>query len=168
MTMLIVIIKPQTGNVAGVWITSCPEEMGWEFRDFEKEAFEGWHWTMQADSWVSAIKLRVEDLDVFFSRSLPTEILDITRFTALGMVSIVWLRKTFMNWFLSPRVEEPNSEVNKTVRTWSTESACVLVLCGLHMYTYGYTTDVPLNTNKQATSCSKRNVWVYAYSYKVM
>ena len=27
--------KPQTGNVAGVWMTSCPEEMGWEFEDFK-------------------------------------------------------------------------------------------------------------------------------------
>ena len=24
----------------------------WEFEDFEKESVEGWHWTIQADSWV--------------------------------------------------------------------------------------------------------------------
>ena len=29
--------KPQTGNEAGVWMTSCPEEMGCEFEDFKKQ-----------------------------------------------------------------------------------------------------------------------------------
>ena len=63
--------KPQTGNGTGVWLASCPEDMGWEFGIFWKKiqlksdhcveklefdhAVEGWHWTMQADSWVSAI-----------------------------------------------------------------------------------------------------------------
>ena len=28
--------KPQIGNEAGVWMTSCLEAMGWEFGDFEK------------------------------------------------------------------------------------------------------------------------------------
>ena len=30
--------KPQIGNVTGVWMTSCPEAMGWEFGDFEKQS----------------------------------------------------------------------------------------------------------------------------------
>ena len=28
--------KPQIGNGVGVWITSCPEEMGWDFGDLKK------------------------------------------------------------------------------------------------------------------------------------
>ena len=36
--------KPQIGNVTGVWMTSCPETMGWEFGHFEKHV-----------SWVSAM-----------------------------------------------------------------------------------------------------------------
>ena len=30
--------KPQIGNATGVWITSCPEAMGWEFVYFEKQS----------------------------------------------------------------------------------------------------------------------------------
>ena len=41
MTITIVIIKPQTGNGAGVWMTSCAEEMGWEFEDFKNHASWG-------------------------------------------------------------------------------------------------------------------------------
>ena len=58
--------------------------MDWEFKYFEKEAVESWHWTMQAESWVPAIELEVEswiltieDVVGFFG-SLPTEILNIT------------------------------------------------------------------------------------------
>ena len=40
-----------------------------------------------------------------------------------------WLRKTFKNC-LSPRVEELKSEVNKCVRIWTKESACI------HMHLY--------------------------------
>ena len=72
--------KPQTGNGAGVWMTSCPEEMGWEFGRFWKRyswspamvlrnwgptmvlrsrsptmQLRNWDWMMQADNWVSAI-----------------------------------------------------------------------------------------------------------------
>ena len=81
--------KPQTGNEAGVCMTSCSEEMGREFGGFLKKiqlgsdhdveklssdhsfekfcsdhdveklksdhGVEDWHWTMQADNWVSAI-----------------------------------------------------------------------------------------------------------------
>ena len=34
------------------------------------------------------------------------------------------IKKDFEELCLSPRVEEPNSEVNKKVRTWTTVSAC--------------------------------------------
>ena len=30
--------KPQSGNEAGVWMTSCPEEMSWELEDFKNTA----------------------------------------------------------------------------------------------------------------------------------
>ena len=44
----------------------------------------------------------------------------------MSVDSIVWLRKTFKNC-LSPRVKKPKSEVNKTVRIWTTESACICI-----------------------------------------
>ena len=67
--------------------------------------------------------------------------------TFWGVVSIVWLWKTFKNC-LSPRVEEQKSEVNKCVRTWTTESLVYLsplivfwicictVVIDIIMYTY--------------------------------
>ena len=45
----------------------------------------------------------------------------------LGVVSIIWLQKTFKNC-LSPRAEEPNLEVNKCIHTWTTESPVYLSL----------------------------------------
>ena len=33
--------EPQTGNGAEVWMTSCQEDLGREFEDFEKELVEG-------------------------------------------------------------------------------------------------------------------------------
>ena len=54
--------KPQRGNKAGVWMTSCLEEIGWEFAGFWKRfswvptmVLRSWDWTMQADNWASAI-----------------------------------------------------------------------------------------------------------------
>ena len=38
---------------ARVWMTSYPEEMGREFEDFKNMSVEGWHWTMQADEFLS-------------------------------------------------------------------------------------------------------------------
>ena len=37
--------KPLIGNETGVWITSCPEAMGWEFGNFEKHV----SWTEDAE-----------------------------------------------------------------------------------------------------------------------
>ena len=87
-----------------------------------------WDWTMQADNWASAIGAengvlchRVEFSTVatavkfFWSRQAkmnweqtPRDVPNV-----VGVVSIVWLRKTFKN-YLSPRVDELKSEVNKT------------------------------------------------------
>ena len=52
-----------------------------------------------------------------------------------GFVCIVWLQKTFKNC-LYPCVKEPKSEVNKTVRTWTTESCQSLpvYLCFAYVY----------------------------------
>ena len=136
--------KPQTENEAGVWMTSCPEEMGWEFGRFWKRFSWGptmvlrswsptmqlriWDWTMQANNWVSTIGAENWVLchwvgfstvaaTVKFFGSRPAKMNwdlkhhEICR--TLGTVSIVWLRKTFNNC-LSPHVEEPKSEVNKS------------------------------------------------------
>ena len=71
--------------------------------------------------WVKTMVLRSWSLTMKFCWSLPTEILKTTRCAErLSFVSIEWLRIVS----LSPRVEEPNSEVKKliNVRTWTTES----------------------------------------------
>ena len=92
--------KPQTGNEAGVWMTLCPEEMGWEFGRFRKRFTWGptmvlrswgstrqlriWDWTMQADNWASVIgaengvlchriKFSTVVVAVKFCRSRPVE-----------------------------------------------------------------------------------------------
>ena len=117
--------KPQTGNWAGVWMTSCPEEMGWEFGRFWKRfrwgstmvlrsrgptmvlrswsltmqlrmlkimSVWGWYWTLQAINWVSGV-WRIEFSTVAAAvkifGSLPTEILNITRY-AERWGQIVW------------------------------------------------------------------------------
>ena len=48
--------KPQTGNVAGVCMTSCPQEMGWEFERFWKRF--SWDPTMVLRSWGPTMVLR--------------------------------------------------------------------------------------------------------------
>ena len=95
-------------------------------------------------SWVKTMVLRSWSLTMEFWRSLPTEILKTMRCAErLSFVSIEWFRIVS----LSPRVEEPNSEVNKliNVRTWTAESPVYLSPpVFLHIYNvcdwYGYTT----------------------------
>ena len=67
MTITIVIINPQTGNETGVWMMSCPEEMGWEFGRFWKRfswvptmVLRSWGPTMLLRSWSPTMKLRVD------------------------------------------------------------------------------------------------------------
>ena len=67
-----VIINPQTGNGAGVWMTSCPEEMVLRIWGFWKEGVGFWQLRM----WVGFWSLKHV---VGFFGSLPTEILNITR-----------------------------------------------------------------------------------------
>ena len=59
MTIMIVIINNQTGNVAGVWMTSCPGEMGWEFGRFWKN-HSSWSPTMVLRSWSPTMELKVD------------------------------------------------------------------------------------------------------------
>ena len=95
-----VIINLQTGNGAGLWMTSCPEEIVLRIWRFWKNV--SWDWTMEARVGSSVIEARVgfwplKDVVEFFGY-LPIEILDITRCAARwGGVSIVWLAKTCMN-----------------------------------------------------------------------
>ena len=158
--------KPQTGNEAGVWMTSCPEEMGWEFGRFWKRFSWGptmvlrgwgpnmqlriWDWTMQADNWASA--LGAENGFLCHSVEFSTVVVAVKFFGLRpakmnwdlkhhemsrmlgGVVSIVWLRKSFKNC-LSPCVEEPKSEVNKFIRTWTMEFTCFR-LCVIFAYVY--------------------------------
>ena len=65
--IIIVIINTQTGNEAGVWMTSCPEEMGWEFENFKNHVssvpimvLRSWVPTMVLRRWVPTRQLRVD------------------------------------------------------------------------------------------------------------
>ena len=53
--------KPQTGDEAGVWMMSCPEEMGWEFEDFERESWmltlDHAGWKLSSCHWVGSWEL---------------------------------------------------------------------------------------------------------------
>ena len=134
-------------------MSSCPEEMDWEFGRFWKRFSWGptmalrswsptmqlciWDWTLRADNWVSAIGAENGVLchwfefftvaaAVKFIRSQPAKMnWDLKHYemcrTLGGVVSIVWLRKTFKNC-VSPRVEKLKSEANNCVCTWTTVS----------------------------------------------
>ena len=109
--------KPQIGYGTGVWTTSCPEAMGWEFGYFEKhvswaldcrrvELVVWWRpvqlsftvgqssWVVdfghvESWSWVKTMVLKNWSLTMEFCRSLPTEILKTTRCAErLSFVSI--------------------------------------------------------------------------------
>ena len=91
MTITIVMINPQKGNWAGVWITSCLEEMVLRIWGYWKDV--SWAWTIEAGVGFWPLK----DVVGFFG-CLPTEILNITRCAPRwGGVSIVWLAMTFKN-----------------------------------------------------------------------
>ena len=128
MTITIVIINPQTGNGAGVWMTSYPEEMILRIWGFWKRV--SWDWTIEAESWVSAIVARVGYsavgswiLTVGFFGSLPSGIWDITRWAARwDGVSIV--RIVSLSLLVSPWIE-----VKKLIKPFvpeTTESACIV------------------------------------------
>ena len=43
------------GNGTGMWMTSCPEAMGWDFGDFwKKQLVEIYHWIKRIDFWAWA------------------------------------------------------------------------------------------------------------------
>ena len=63
----------------------------------QKSQLRIWHWSMEADSWVSATQLRVEDVVGFFG-TLQIEILNITRSAARWWGQIVWLAFVPKNW----------------------------------------------------------------------
>ena len=94
-------------------MTSCPEEMGWEFEDLKNTTGQGWHWTMEADSWVLCHWVEIwiwpiEDVVVFLLISTDRDIkhykMHLTLVGLDSMVSIVRIMSLF------PRVEEPNSD----------------------------------------------------------
>ena len=111
MTITIVIMNPQTGNGAGMWMTSCPEEMVLRIWGFWKRVI----WELNFDQEGRQVSRRVE-----FFGSLPTEILNTTR-CAGGGVSIVWLQKTFKN-FVSLLVSKNRSQ--KFIKPFVPEQQC--------------------------------------------
>ena len=86
MTITDVMIKTLFRNETGVWMTSCPGAMGWEFGHFEKEvswdstldqSSWGWLWKISETVGLSAIGTDSWSwsLTIEFCRSLPTDIL---------------------------------------------------------------------------------------------
>ena len=131
MTIPIVIINPQTGNMAGVWMTSFPEGMVLRIWGFWKESVESWNWTMEAKSWVSASEALswvevwpLKDFRISTDRDLKHHKMR----RALGIVSIVRIVS------LSPRVEESKSLINKAFVSETTEYTCVLYMYLLYYY----------------------------------
>ena len=68
MIITIGIINPRQKNGAGVWMISCPEEMGWEFGRFWKRfswvstmVWRSWVPTMVLRSWSPTMQLRIWD-----------------------------------------------------------------------------------------------------------
>ena len=154
--------KPKTGNWAGMWMASCPDEMGREFGSFWKRV--SYELTLDnVGRQLGSLPLRqtveVEDLRLDHAgrqlSSLPLE--QRMEFSAIelssdygveklrldhemcrtwvGVVSIVWYERLLRIVSLSPRVEEMKSEVDKCVRTWTTESPvfCISLYLHLHM-----------------------------------
>ena len=74
--------KPQTVNRAGVWMTPCPEQMGWEFGRFWKRfswvptmVLRNWGPTMVLRSWVPTMVLRSWGLTMVLRSWVPTMLL---------------------------------------------------------------------------------------------
>ena len=89
------IINPQTGNRAGVWMTSCPEEMVMRIWGFWKDE-------LKLDHWGEGCILTVERCSWVFRISTDRDLWHHKMRCALGwsqnsMVSIVSLAKTFKN-----------------------------------------------------------------------
>ena len=127
-------------------MTSCPEAMVlriWRFWKTVIRELTLLHWSRQLQSRVDfercrqTVGLSAIEADswswgpIMMLRSWgPTMILRNWDWTTRcaerwGVVSLVWFWKTFKNC-LSPHVDEPKSEVNKCVRTWTTESPVYL------------------------------------------
>ena len=131
-------INPQPGNGAGVWMTSCPEEMVLRIWGFWKRV--SWDWTSEARIGYSAVgSWRLKDAVGFFG-SLPTEILDITRYAARWSgVSIVWLVLTFVGnkRFLSSHYMDDGCWNCGTVRwrwAYDTQMTWILALCAIQIH----------------------------------
>ena len=100
-----VILNPQTGNRAGVWMTSCPEKMVQRIWEFRKRV--SWDMTIEA----RPVFWPLKDVVGFF-RSLPTENLNITR----RAVRWVWWGQHSKNFVsLSSCRHGPKSKINKSV-----------------------------------------------------
>ena len=145
--------KPQRGNDLECGWRRAQKKWAKNLEDFEKDsvevrtwcwevgsdlgaeklksdhAVEGWHWTTDAANWASAVGAENGALShrVEFS-TVETKVKFIESLQAKMNWDLKHHDMCRMRNCLSPRVEEPKSEVNKTVRTWTTESACICVL----------------------------------------
>ena len=105
-----VIIYPQTGNVAGVWMTSCPEEMVLRIWGFQKD--NELRSTVEGNGWVFQIRLYFWGLN----RQRWIEILNTTRCAArCGWGQHSMVRIGFYDLSLSPRVKKFKKLINSFV-----------------------------------------------------
>ena len=128
MIITIVIVNPQTGKRAGVWMTLCAKEMVLRIWGFWKNVC--WDWTIEVRVGFWSLK----DIVAFFG-SLPTEVSSITRCAACWYgVSIVWLSKTFKNCISLFVSRELKPEVNKPVLIWNNRVPLCFVFVGVLYY----------------------------------
>ena len=127
-----VINNPQTGNGAGVWMMSCPEEMVLRIWGFWKDV--SWDWTIEGE-----LDSTVERCSWVFQISTGRDLKHYKMCCTLGwgQHSIDFLRIVS----LSTCHHGPKSGINKTVRIWNKR----VRLC-LHMYMYCITVVIDLIT----------------------
>ena len=123
MTITFIIINPQTGNEAGVWMTSCPEEMriwgfwkrvSWEWRlDHGGRGLSFCHWGIELNSSRWGIELDLGRWRDSWVLRISAD-RNITRCAARGEESDSLVSISFSELCLSPRVKEPKSEINKS------------------------------------------------------
>ena len=150
MTIIIVIINPQTRNGTEEWMTSCPEEMVLRMWGFWKRV--SWGWTIESSSlgighWVEELSFS----DLYRQRWI--EILNTTRCAERwSWVSIVWFQKTFKNCVSLLVSKNRTQEVKKPVRTWTTEYRQYYIVwfaCSIqHIYLFIYKQDLSLNNTQ--------------------
>ena len=150
MIITIVIKKTQTGNGLECGWHHAQKRWAVNLEDFEKKiqliltlVLRSWGPTMVLRSWDLTMQLKV-DIGPWRQTVVFSAVAAAVKFFGSRPAKMNWdlkhhemcrtlgvllayydYERLLRNVSLSLRVEEPNSEVNKCVRTWKTEFACV-------------------------------------------